>query len=286
MAAALRMFLDQIAGKSMGQDQRRDYRALAFVGVALGIVALGMLVSWLPGRSVVAERSVAAVEPTLSNASPFSNLQLSGVAGRKAASEEFADVEPKIRDDDSQGAQIRKVLKDATREIRAKRYNNALGILDGARPHVQKYPESYLLVAQALEGRKDYATARDFYNASLDRDPMLADAYWGVATTSEALGDLPAALGGMRSFLHTVPNPDPNRLKVAQARSAIWEWEAQLGRGPWGPTKGVPPGLRADQIRRDGRGVGIMVPIPGSEQPDGTSKFEIKHQDKFELFKK
>lgn len=271
----------------MAMGGRRDYRVPALLGLLVGIATLGLLVSWLPGRSIVAERVSGPPESPITKPASFAELKAAGTAGRELASEELLIPEPRINPGDAKDADARKLLSDAAKAIQTKRFDKALAMLDEARPQVQKFPESYLLVGRALEGKKDYTAARDFYNAALDRDPMLSEAYWGMATASEALGDLETALGGMRSFLHTVPNPDPNRLKVAQARSAIWEWEAQLGRGPWGPTKGIIPGLTPEQaLRMPDKGAAIMMPLKETLQRDGTMKFEIKHQDKFELFKK
>lgn len=270
---------------SSSPARKRISRRRVIVAFVLGVGVLGLLVSWLPGRSVVTNKPLPALTDVIPS-DPFASLQKSGAAGRQEASDELLHVEPKVSQDDRSAVDAKALLKKIAKTIQAKRHDEALRLLNDAREHIQKYPESYLLVARALEGKKDYNTARDFYNAALDRDPMLAEAYWGMATTSEALGDLPAALGGMRSFLHTVADPDPFRLKVAQARSAIWEWESQLGRGPWGPTKGVLWGITPEQMRKDDRGVAIMMPLPGTQQPDGSVKFEIKHQDKFEIFEK
>jgi tetratricopeptide (TPR) repeat protein len=140
------------------------------------------------------------------------------------------------------------------------------------------------VLGRALEGKGDYATARDFYNAAIDRDPALSDAYWGFATTSEKLNDLPSALGAMRSYLHTEPDADPYRRRIAQARSAIWEWESKLGRGAWGKTKGLPPGFTEAELRRDGRGVGVKIPIEGTENAAGVSRYEIKSADKIQIY--
>jgi hypothetical protein len=140
------------------------------------------------------------------------------------------------------------------------------------------------LLGEALEGRRDYAVARDFYVAAIDRDHYLSDAYWGVATSSEQLGELDSAIGAMRSYLHTERDPDPQRLRINQARSAIWEWESKLGRGPWGPTRGIPPGFSADEVKRDGRGVGVKMQLPETLQADGTWKNEIKHADKIKIY--
>ena len=127
-----------------------------------------------------------------------------------------------------------------------------------------------------LIGRGEHAVAHDFLNRAINLDPALAEVYFDHARASEGLGDRVSALGGMRTFLHLVKDSDPFRLPVAQARSAIWEWEAQLGRGVYGPTKGVPPGFTAEQIKRDGKGVGTMMQKPETLRPDGTMDYEIK----------
>jgi tetratricopeptide (TPR) repeat protein len=267
--------------------RRSDYRLRAMLAMLVGIPLLGMGVSWLPGRSVVADRVAEKTATPPAQPVSFEALKAAGAAGRELASEELIVTESKTPPANPEQAEARTILKDAAKAIQAKRYDAALLMLDAARPKIQQQAESYLLVGRALEGKKDHTTARDFYNAALDRNPELAEAYWGMATTSEVLGDLETALGGMRSFLHTVPNKDPNYIKNAQARSAIWEWEAQLGRGPWGPTKGIIPGITPEQARRvEGKGAAIMMPLKETLAPDGSTKFEIKHQDKFELFKK
>lgn len=270
---------------SSARPRRRDVRLRALLMLLGGVAVLGTLVTWLPGRSVVVAQRDKPPALAPAKESAFEDLP-AGSAGRQLASEELVETLPATATKDAQGQVADAILKRSAQSIQSKRYDEALTILNEARTSIQRYPESYLLVGKALEGKQDYETARDFYNAALDRNPMLAEAYWGMATTSEALGDLQTAIGGMRSFLHTVPDPDPFRLKVAQARSAIWEWEAKLGRGPWGPTKGVLWGVTPEEMRKDDRGVALMMPLPGTRKPDGTMKFEIKHQDKFEMFRK
>lgn len=267
---------------------KRDYRVAALLSVAAGTVVLGYLVSLMPGRGVTA--TSAAPPGAAAPAKPgLSALPATPAEARLATAEQ--DPEPEespvsgSKASDPKAEETKKILKETREKIRAKRYDEAIAFLHAAREQVQHDPRSYMTMARALEGKGDYDTARDFYAAAVDKDPYLADAYFGYATASEALGDLEAAIGGMRNFLHVQPNPDPGRLKIAQARSAIWEWESKLGRGAWGPTKGIPPGFTADELKRDGRGVGIKMPIPGTEQPDGSRKYEIKHQDKFKLFK-
>lgn len=261
---------------------RRDYRPKAFAAVFAGIIMLGTVVSLLSGQQPSLPAPTAAKITAAS--SPFAGIKESSTEGRG----KLAEVEPptpKIDPKDPQSDDVKRTLEKAGAQVKAKRYDDAIRTLHQARPLLHKHANAYLLLASALEGKQDFATARDFYEAAIDRNPYLSEAYWGYATTSESLGDLESALGAMRNYLHTEPNPDPQRLKVVQARSAIWEWESQLERGPWGPTKGIPPGFTREELKRDGRGVGIKMPIPATEKADGSTKYEIKHQDKFKLFK-
>lgn len=258
---------------------RRDYRKFALVLVALGTMALGFIISYFPGRGTVARMDAST---GWNKDQGFAGLGVLPTAADRAA----ALSETPLATSAATQAQtpLDGILQEARTLVHKRRYDEALLRLTSYQPALKNRAEAYMLVGDALVGKQDYQTARDFYNAAIDRDPMLADAYFGHAVASEGLGDLPAALGGMRSFLHTVKDASPERLKVAQARSAIWEWESKLGRGPWGPTQGIPPGFSAAELKRDGRGVAIKMPKPETLSPDGTTEYEIKHANKTKIY--
>jgi tetratricopeptide (TPR) repeat protein len=257
--------------------RRRDRRLPTLLFMVAAVAALGYGFSLLPGRGVQVAQAGSAPD--------LSTLPASSADARRQMTE-AARIELSADAQDPDAPRARKVLAQADEQLRQRKFNEAIATLHQERELMQKYAESYLLLGRALEGRKEYAAARDFYMAAIDRNPLLSEAYWGFATTSEELSDLESALGGMRSYLHTEPDRDPNRLKIAQARSAIWEWESKLGRGPWGPTKGIPPGFTAAELKRDGKGVGVKMPVPGSEGPDGRMQYEIKSADKIQIFKR
>jgi len=261
--------------------KRRDYRAPTAI-VALALLALaGYFFSTLSGRSADPK---LIEQPRAHSGEGFDGLPNSSASMRGDPSESIA-VEQEMAVPDQAASSAQQTLKEARKLIRTKQYAEAIRYLNQSSEQLKAYPEAYVVLGQALEGQRDFTTARDFYNTAINRDPLMAEAYWGYATTSEGLGDLESALGGMRSFLHTQAGKDPYRLKVAQARSAIWEWESKLGRGAWGPTKGVPPGFTAEDLKRDGKGVGIKMPVPGTEDAAGNAQSEVKSQDKFKLFK-
>jgi tetratricopeptide (TPR) repeat protein len=262
---------------------RRDYRPLALVMVAITVVALGFLVDRLPGRGTEASLTPKPVKhgQIKADLTPFAGIPDSPekVAREEAARESTAPLTP-------EEAEKRELRKEARMLLASRDFKAAIAPLQKLIARAPQDAQAHVLMGLALEGSEQFAKARQFYEAAIDRDLQMADAYFGYATTSEALGDIESALGGMRSFLHVQHDDDPYRLRVAQARSAIWEWESKLGRGDWGPTRGIPPGFTEAELRRDGKGVGTKMPIPGTQQADGSSKYEIKHGDKIEMFKK
>ena len=72
-----------------------------------------------------------------------------------------------------------------------------------------------------------FTAARDFFISAMEQEAFQANAYYGLAITSEKMGDLDGALGAMRSYIHLAGNSENQRF-VRRARSALWEWESQL----------------------------------------------------------
>ena len=272
--ATFKILLQRMAFRPRG---RQDYRLLALFSLVLAIVALGYFVRFLPSRGIE-----AVPAPVKSGQSGFAGLGPMGPESPVAIPEEGEDLLSNV-----QSKELASALKQSESLIGAGKYDDAIRALNQVQPLAANSALAYRQLGRALLGKKDYATARDFLAKAIDLDPTLAEAYFDHAAASEGLGDLEGALGGMRSFLHLVKNADPYRLPVAQARSAIWEWEAKLGRGPWGPTKGIPPGFTAEQLKRDGKGTGVMMQKPETLRPDGTMDYEIKAGKRFpELWKK
>ena len=248
----------------MPRRARKDIRLWALAGLIVAILLIGALVQWLPGRGVEASTRVAPESPKPS----LTTLREEAAVNPSASNEAAQEVTPT--------GELGRALKQARAQVDAEKFDDAIRTLNQVRPLAGNSAATYHQLGRALIGRSEYAVARDFLNRAINLDPALAEVYFDHARASEGLGDRVSALGGMRTFLHLVKDSDPFRLPVAQARSAIWEWEAQLGRGVYGPTKGVPPGFTAEQIKRDGKGVGTMMQKPETLRPDGTMDYEIK----------
>lgn len=85
-----------------------------------------------------------------------------------------------------------------------------------------RMPEAYSNIGFAHFGLKHYALAAESFTTALDLNPSQVNAYWGLAISFEALCDIPAALGAMRTYVHLAQQDDPY---IKKARAAIWEWE-------------------------------------------------------------
>ncbi len=111
----------------------------------------------------------------------------------------------------------------------AKRYDYAIKALDRVIELAPNMAEAYLNKGYALLGLERYQEANKYFNIATEMRPYLANAYWGLALAAEKLGELDAALGAMRTYIHLSPPNDP---LLRKARSALWEWESALKRGP------------------------------------------------------
>ena len=98
-----------------------------------------------------------------------------------------------------------------------------------------RLPEAHVNLGFAWLGLHDAAQAQRAFEAAIDLRTDQANAYYGLAMALEQRGDLPGALGAMRSYLHLSRADDGYRTR---ARAALWEWEARLGRHGASPRAG------------------------------------------------
>ena len=265
------------------RNPRRDRRLWTIAAGIVAIAAIGYGVSLLPDRGVDT-RAIAAA--ALFPSADDGDRKAMPAAENEITAEPFADPasDPAGHVRQARQAEIRARFEQARLMLHAKRHDDAITALHRIMELDSTIPEVYANMGFALIGKEQYKAAFDFFMGAIELNPTQANAYYGIGIVQEALGNLEGALGAMRAFLHLTDNPDPAQIHVARARSAIWEWEAKLGRGPWGPTRGVPPGFSADELARDGRGVGIKMQT-GDISSGAPQPFEIKTGDRFEMFK-
>jgi len=125
--------------------------------------------------------------------------------------------------------QIDERFQQALAMLHAKQYDFAIKALHRVIELAPTMAEAYVNMGYALIGKQDFQAAADFFSVAIELKPYQANAYWGLAISMEQLGELEAALGAMRTFIHLSPPNDPF---LRKARSALWEWESSLKRGP------------------------------------------------------
>jgi tetratricopeptide (TPR) repeat protein len=111
--------------------------------------------------------------------------------------------------------------------LHAKQYDHAITALHRVLELAPRMPEAHVNMGYALLGQARPDAARSFFDAAIELNPRQANAYYGLALAYEAQQDYESALGAMRTYLHFARSDDPY---AAKARSALWEWEAKLGR--------------------------------------------------------
>jgi tetratricopeptide (TPR) repeat protein len=113
--------------------------------------------------------------------------------------------------------------------LHAKHYDEAVTAFHRVLQLSPRLVDAHVNMGYALLGLQRDQAARDFFLTAIDLRPYQGNAYWGLATALENMGDLPGALGAMRTYIHLAPADDPY---VRRARAALWEWDTQLARGP------------------------------------------------------
>lgn len=183
--------------------------ALTSLVLLLGILALLVTMSRSP--------ELASLEPKTNVASidPAQNPRAHATAAREK--------------------EIAQRFQEAVMMLHAKQYDYAITALHRVIELSPRMPEAYVNMGFALLGLKKYKAAGDFFNTAIDIRPYQANAYWGLAVSLEGMRDLEGALGAMRTYIHLAPSDPNSQDYVRRARSAIWEWETRLKRGPLPP---------------------------------------------------
>ena len=123
--------------------------------------------------------------------------------------------------------ELRVRFDQAVLMLHAKQYEHAVAALQRVIALAPRLPEAHVNLGFAWLGLNDAVQAQRAFETAIDLRVDQANAYYGLAMALEQRGDLQAALGAMRSYLHLSRTDDTYRTR---ARAALWEWEARLGR--------------------------------------------------------
>lgn len=228
---------------SLKRAPKQDFEALTVILSVAMVVAILSLISNLSvelgtGRSLSASAMQGYTMPAhLRNQNK--SRQMNPVSGPKQAFREaFQEPQTELE------KHVDERFQQAIGLLHAGQYEYAITALDAVLEMVPDMPEAYVNMGYAFIGLKEFGPARGAFEKAIELKVDQINAYYGLAIAFEGLGDLEAALGAMRSYIHLSPPDDPF---LAKARSALWEWEGQLGR-----IKGVEPapaGVKGDTIK-------------------------------------
>ncbi|WP_210398078.1 tetratricopeptide repeat protein [Motiliproteus sediminis] len=212
-------------------------RSVALLSVVSAILVAGYLIKLLPGDwSLTTEQKgvVGAVhvqpqreiEPVEFDRDGWRLLP----PAESAAGDVSAHVDAQLRE------QTRILFEHGLALLQQGRYPEAVRALEMVITVAPAMPEAFVNLGFALYELNEFDAARGAFLRAMDLNPAQGNAYYGAAISYEALGDLEAALGTMRTFLHVTEGYETFK---ARARAAIWEWEARLGRVESAPPGGV-----------------------------------------------
>ncbi len=151
------------------------------------------------------------------------------IAPEPAALFPSAPIMDPARQSDLDGAHFDALFAQGIAGLRAGKPGQAAAAFEAARRLGPKVPALYVNLGFARLALGQVDAAVESFETSINLRPAQANAYFGLAEAREQQGDMEAALGAMRTFVHLASEDDRFRRR---ALSAIWEWEAALGRRP------------------------------------------------------
>jgi tetratricopeptide (TPR) repeat protein len=212
----------------MPRNASTNFEALTVMLSLAAVIAIGSLISTLtalPGGALPAAVKGYSIPAHLRNAPmnpPKTTTELTPAQGarqafRGALNEPQSELEVQVRERFEQGVSL----------LHAKRYEYAITAMDAVLAMAPNMPEAYVNMGYAFLGLEEFGPAQGAFEKAIDLKLDQVNAYYGLAIAYEGQGELEAALGAMRSYIHLSQPDDPF---LSKARAALWEWQAQLGR--------------------------------------------------------
>lgn len=133
-----------------------------------------------------------------------------------------------------QQAIIDEQFNRALSHMQKKEYSQAVLVWNQLLRTNDSIPEAHVNQGFSLFEMGHIDPAIKHFQHALDLNNFQVNAYYGLAICMEKIGDIEAATGAMRSYIHLAEKNDPF---IRKARSALWEWEnrknsAEIETGP------------------------------------------------------
>lgn len=126
----------------------------------------------------------------------------------------------------SPGDQMAEIFSKAVQHMQSGEFDQSVKLWHAAMLINPDIPEVKVNMGFSLYETGEYKSAREFFLSAIDQNAFQANAYYGLAICSDQLGDLEAAMGAMKSYIHLAQPQDASFIR--KARSAVWEWESSL----------------------------------------------------------
>lgn len=123
----------------------------------------------------------------------------------------------------SREQELRELFHQGAMLLQQRRHAEAAATLARVLQLAPQLTEAQANMGFAQLGLGRTAAAREHFEQALRLNERHLNAYYGLALCLERSGDLDAALGAMRVYVHLAPQDDPYARK---AWAAIWEWQA------------------------------------------------------------
>lgn len=151
-----------------------------------------------------------------------------------------------------------RLFKEGVGFLQQGRTHEAIIVFEAANQLKPQMPEVPVNLGFAYLARGKHEIARRHFEAALELKPDQVNAYYGLGMALQQAGDVDAALGALRTFLHFEKETSPFWRKAA---AAVWEMEDERRRKVEGASNDLPPGAVAlpektpvrtyDEIRKD-----------------------------------
>ncbi len=215
-----------------------DYENLIVILAFGAVFTLVYAATQIALRAPINERSFALATVVPGYERPQAPKHLHGGMG---AVPPMPNTKPTLKPKDA--ALIKERFEQAVALMHAKQYEYAITALNQILDLQPDIPEVYVNLGFSYLDMGQNDTALGAFTKATDLRPGQANAYFGLAMALDGKKDYEGALGAMRAYIHLSKPDDP---WLAKARSAIWEWEGQLGRIP-GVTE-VPDGAAKSEL--------------------------------------
>lgn len=118
-----------------------------------------------------------------------------------------------------------RLFREGVEFLKQGRTHEAIIVFEAANQLKPHMPEVPVNLGFAYLARDKHDVARRHFEHALELKPDQANAYYGLASALDGLGDLEGALGSLRTFVHLEKGDTPFR---AKAMAGIWELEEKL----------------------------------------------------------